>query len=117
MRAARSTTPYFYPISIDLEYRLPLSTRGAKTGHGRTVRLSSASIQFESEDYLPPGSTLEMLIAWPARLENAVALQLFVRGRTVRSRDRLITLEILCYEFRTRRQAFARANSGASPTL
>ena len=48
-----------------------------------------------------------MLIAWPARLENAVALQLFVRGRTVRSRDRLITVEIQRYEFRTRRQAFA----------
>ena len=107
MPGAKSATPYFYPISIDLEYRLPLSTMGAKTGHGRTVRLSSASIQFESEDYLPPGSTVEVLIAWPARLEYGVALQLFVRGRTVRSRDSLITLEIQRYEFRTRRQAFA----------
>jgi hypothetical protein len=102
MRANESATPYFYPISIDLECRL--ASRGmVKTGRGRTVRLSSASVQFVSGDYLPPESTVEIFIPWPAQLENAVALQLYVRGRTVRSQDPLITVEIQRYEFRTRR--------------
>lgn len=47
---------------------------------------------------------VEIFIEWPAQLENAVALQLYVRGRTVRSQDHLIILEIQRYEFRTRRK-------------
>ena len=104
MLADKSAPPYFYPISIDLEFRLVLHGMVVKTGHGRTVRLSSASVQFESGDYLPPESTVEIFIAWPAQLENAVALQLYVRGRTVRSQDHSVTVEILRYEFRTRRK-------------
>jgi hypothetical protein len=75
-----------------------------KTGCGQTVRFSSTCVQFESRDYLPPESMVEIFIAWPAQLENAVALQLYVRGRTVRSQDHLIILEIQRYEFRTRRK-------------
>ena len=117
MHARRPATPYFYPISVDLEFRLVLHGTVVKTGHGRTVRLSNASVQFESEDDLPPESTVEIFIAWPVRLENDVALQLHLRGRTVRSQDRYITLEIERYEFRTRRRRLLEVSDQAVPSF
>ena len=100
---AERHTPYYYPITIDLEYRLLSLGEVVKIGRGRTTRLASTCLQFESEDHIAPGKTVKISIAWPARLNNAVSLQLYLLGRTVPSADHgCITVEIQRYEFRTR---------------
>jgi len=69
---------YRYPIRIDLEYRLLKGSRVLKAGRGRTVNFSSSGILFESEESLPPAMRIHLSIAWPARLNNRVALNLHV---------------------------------------
>jgi hypothetical protein len=99
----RCENPYFYPITIDLEYRLWSLGVLVRTGRGRTTGLSSNRVEFESGDQLPPEMTVEIAIAWPVLLNDAVSLQLYVLGHTVRSSDHCITVVIQRYEFRTRR--------------
>lgn len=102
---------------IDLEYRL-LGRRGAvKNGQGRTVRLSSTRVQFECADYLPEQSKVEISIAWPARLDNGVGLKLWIAGRTLLSRDRLIVVEVQRYEFRTRSERASGISAPARTSL
>jgi hypothetical protein len=104
-----------YPLTIDLEYRLLLRGVVVGTGQGHTVRLSSAVVQFESADYLPLQRRVEICIAWPARLDNGVGLNLWIVGCTVPSEDRSIAVAIQRYEFRTRRELPLR-NGGQAKT-
>jgi hypothetical protein len=103
-RPRDSDKPHYYPITIDLEYRLLSRRVVVQSGCGRTIRLASTCVQFESGDRLPPEMKVEISIAWPARLNNAVSLQLYLLGRTVRSPEHCITVEIQRHEFRTRRE-------------
>jgi len=96
--------PYYYPITIDLEYRLWSGSVVVQTGRGRTTRLSSNRVEFESGDQLPLEMSVEIAIAWPVLLNNAVSLQLYVLGHTVHSPNHCIVVEIQRYEFRTRRE-------------
>jgi hypothetical protein len=100
---ARDLLPLEYPIQVDLEYRLCRLGEVVQAGTGRTARLSCSSVAFDTQDRLQPGGTVELFIAWPARLNNAVGLQLWIRGRTMHSADSHTVVEILRYNFRTRR--------------
>lgn len=102
MTEMRPEMPYYYPITIDLEYRSVGRGGAMKAGHGRTARISSTYLQFECADCLPLHSTLKISVVWPARLENGVGLKLCVVGRTVYASDHMIVVEIQRYEFRTR---------------
>ena len=106
-------TPYYYPLVIDLEYQLLGRGGAVKTGRGRTVRLSSACVQFECADYLPAQTKVEISIIWPARLDNGVGLKLWLVGRTVPSQDHSILVEIQRYEFRTRRERASEISAQA----
>jgi hypothetical protein len=99
---------------IDLEYRLLGRGGAVQAGRGRTVRLSSACVQFECADHLPEQSKVEISIVWPARLENGVGLKLCIVGRTVYSPDHTIVVEIRRYEFRTRSERATGVSAPAS---
>lgn len=99
---------------IDLEYRLVGLGGVVKTGRGRTVRFSSACLQFECADYLPAQSKVEVSMVWPARLENGVGLKLWVWGRTISSQDQTIVVEIQRYQFRTRSERASRVSAPAT---
>jgi hypothetical protein len=88
-----------------------------KTGHGRTVQLSSDRVLFESGDDLPHESTVELSIAWPARLNDTVGLQLWIQGRTVRSQNSCTAVEIERHEFRTQYGSSTRTNGRAHKSL
>ena len=83
----------------------------------RTVQLSSDRLLFESGDDLPYESTVELSIAWPARLNDTVGLQLWIRGRTVRSQNSCTVVEIERHEFRTHCERSARTNGRAHKSL
>ena len=101
--AAQRHTPYYYPITIDLEYRLLSLGEVVKIGRGRTTRLASTCLQFESGDHVPPGRLWKSLLPGQPRLNNAVSLQLYLLGRVVPSTNHgIITVEIQRYEFHTR---------------
>ncbi|HEV3199775.1 MAG TPA: hypothetical protein VGZ73_17850 [Bryobacteraceae bacterium] len=91
-----------YPIDAELEYKLIYERNVFETGQGKTINVSSSGILFESERALPPGMEIELSIAWPARLGDAVRLKLCVSGRTVRAQGKCTAVLIQRHIFRTR---------------
>jgi hypothetical protein len=71
-------------------------------GVGRTIYLSTSSVQIETEHGLPMGGMVELAVTWPVRLDNDVLLKLQIMGRTVRVEGEYTTINIARYEFRTR---------------
>ena len=71
-------------------------------GSGQTVNISSHGLLIVSEPSLPIGVLLEVEITWPSKLDGCISLNLFVRGRIVRSTGNQTGIAIKHYEFRTR---------------
>jgi PilZ domain len=74
-----------YPIAADLEYRAIGSDGSLLRGSGQSINLSASGVFFQSKQVLPPGTRIELTIAWPVRLNNVLALNLCVSGRVSRS--------------------------------
>jgi hypothetical protein len=74
-------------------------------GRGRSVKISSSGILIATEAALPLGALIEIVIAWPAKLDDGACLNLHVRGRTLRSYGNHTAVAIIRYEFRTRASA------------
>jgi len=91
-----------FPIEVDLSYLVLRGEAVDSTGHGRTINISSGGILFESVRSLRPGSHIELSIAWPARIDGIVQMQLQASGRTVRQQDNTTAVQILHHEFRTK---------------
>ncbi|HJT86784.1 MAG TPA: PilZ domain-containing protein, partial [Bryobacteraceae bacterium] len=91
-----------YDISVEVEYHGLHRGRAIHTGLGRTVNLSSSGVLFESDEALPSGITVHLWIRWPVRLNDAVLLNLFIVGRTVRSQGNHTAVRFVRHEFRTR---------------
>jgi len=90
-----------YPVAAELEYTLPAG-KPLRRGRGWTVTVSNTAIVFEAGESLPRHSPIELLIAWAARLNEEVGLQLWVSGTVGETQARRVTVAILGYEFRTR---------------
>jgi hypothetical protein len=103
-----------FPIDSGVEYRI---LRGGKTvgsGQGRTLNISSSGVLFESGARLSPGATVELSIAWPARLYGSAPIQLRVRGKAVRISGAIAAVRISAYDFLTKaRAANAASNAGS----
>jgi len=74
-----------FPIEVAVSFKLRHNGKIIRTGSGRTVDLSSRGVRILADINLPAGSKIELCIAWPALLEDGVALNLFVSGQVVRS--------------------------------
>jgi len=91
-----------YPVNVAVEYRAVLADRGVVKGTGTTVNLSSAGVLFETSAPLPRGVDVELDIAWPTKLNDTVALNLHVKGRTIRAHGVYTVVSFTRTEFRTR---------------
>jgi len=102
-----------FPIDSALEYKVLRQGRVLDAGQGRTVNISSSGVLFESDARFAPGATMELSIAWPARLGGAAPIQLYLRGRAVRVAGGITAVRIVAYDFRTKARA-ANATAKAS---
>jgi hypothetical protein len=91
-----------YPVAADVAYRLMWRGRAFREGLGRIVDISSSQVLMAIDDILPVDSTVELRIAWPAKLDDNVALSLHVKGRALTSVGNHAAVAIEGYEFRTR---------------
>src|SRR6266566_3757506 len=92
---------YRYPVKEALEYKIVLRNRKVLNGIGGTVNVSSGGVLVQTAHSLPRGVTIELSIAWPARLNHTVALKLHVIGQTVRTQGNCTGVVIRRHEFRT----------------
>ena len=100
--------PRAYPIVLKVDYKLP---HGAMSGHGWTASLSSKIVEFIAAEPLPLHSQINLSIAWPALLNEKVALRLCIQGQVIKSGDNCVLVQMQRYEFRTK----ASSSSALSP--
>jgi hypothetical protein len=96
-RAARR-----YPIEIAVVYRIVRKGKVLQRGIGLTRNLSSGGLLMESTANLSVGTDVEVFLAWPARLEGEINLNLWIQGRTVRVGENCTAIAIQRSDFRTR---------------
>lgn len=99
--STRKVASQHFPIDVNVEFTVQAS--GSKVvGRGRTVTVSANEFSFTCAETLPPQGAITFSIAWPVKLNGAVALNLCGRGRYVRTRADRATVEFASYEFRIR---------------
>lgn len=91
-----------YTIDLKLRYKLFRFGNVARTGEGRSLNLSSGGAMIECDTPLPKGCEVELTLAWPAVIDDHVALSLVVQGCTVRSVGTRTAIAFTRHAFRTR---------------
>jgi hypothetical protein len=92
-----------YPIILQLQYKLPNQDPAQQTGSGRTLSISSGGIFFQTKNRLPLGCEIDLAIDWPCVLDGVCLLKLVVHGYVVRHDAKGTAVEVIRYEFRTRK--------------
>jgi len=87
-----------YPGTVVLRYRL--RDDSSRSGFGTLVNLSTAGVLFHTGDCLSAGSGIELFIPWLSRANRAIAIEVYVSGRVVRTETAAIAVELEHYEFR-----------------
>jgi hypothetical protein len=64
--------------------------------------MSSRGVLFTTETILPKGARIELTVSWPAKLDDAVPLNLVTMGIVVRTGAKDAAIAMEKYEFRTR---------------
>jgi hypothetical protein len=98
-----------YPLKLQVQCRVAQSDQ---VYSGTIVDMSSGGICFACPEVFPRGTKIELAIDWPISLDD-VLLQLRVTGPVVRQDKRGTAIDILRYEFHTRK---AHAAHNAMPT-
>ncbi|HEY1338471.1 MAG TPA: PilZ domain-containing protein [Bryobacteraceae bacterium] len=88
-----------YAIQSDLEYSLMRRGRVVAAGRGQSIDISSGGMLFEASEPLPLGFSIAVVLPWPARFSQTLALELEVSGRIVRSEGNRIAIQIVHHEF------------------
>jgi hypothetical protein len=91
-----------YPIIAQADYLLP-ENRGQAT----TVDMSSGGVLLKTKARLPFGHSIQILIDWPALLEQRYPLRLVIFGHVLRSNATEAVVTIQRYEFRLRPRSAA----------
>ena len=89
-----------YPVAMEMKYKT--RARTPRVGLGKTYSMSNRDVTFTTDQPLEQGTLLEISIAWPALLNDRVALQLVVEGEVVQRQGTEMTARILKHHFRTR---------------
>jgi len=89
-----------YPVAMEIKYKI--RSRTPRVGMGQTSSMSSREVVFTADQPIQEGTLMEVSIAWPALLNNRVALQLVIDGEIVRCGETEMTARIIKHHFRTR---------------
>ncbi|HUK15004.1 MAG TPA: hypothetical protein VLW65_01260 [Bryobacteraceae bacterium] len=104
-----------FPLALEMQYHVVGGPERETRGAGRTLWMSSREVIFETERTLPAGTELEILVSWPALLEDRIGLQLWIRGFVLHTLSHGMTAGILKYQFRTRALVRAEGAHASSP--
>ncbi|HKE25370.1 MAG TPA: hypothetical protein VKB88_23590 [Bryobacteraceae bacterium] len=102
--AVKGTRPLspnsWFPIQVEIEYKVIDSTRGPVAGHGLTVGMSREEIWFLLGTPVDDGAVVEVWVDWPARLESGVALQFYAQGAVRVTDNGRAALKVFRHDFR-----------------
>ena len=89
-----------YPVAMELKYKT--RARTPRVGLGKTRWMSNRDVTFTTDQPMEQGTSLEISIAWPALLNDQVALQLVVEAEITSCQETEMRARILKHHFRTR---------------
>ena len=90
-----------FPIALNADYKVIRRGRVDVLGSARTINIASRGVLLDANASLSTGTSIELLINWPLRLEGVCPLKLVVSGRVIRSDNTGVDIEAKHYEFRT----------------
>jgi hypothetical protein len=90
-----------FDIECEMRFRLLDSRRHLPQQSGKSINISSKGILFEVPADLPVGKRVELMIAWPAMLNEKCRLKMVAVGRIVRAEGNRVAALIQKHEFRT----------------
>ena len=90
-----------FDLKCELRYRLLDSRHHLPQQSGKTINISSKGAIFETTSALPVGKRVELIISWPAKLNERVGLKMVALGRVIRSSQSRAAVCLLTHEFRT----------------
>ena len=91
-----------FPITAQSQYILA-GTKGQAT----TTDISSGGVFLKTEKILPVGKQIQVLIDWPALLDQRCPLRLVIVGKVLRSAEGGTAVGIIRYDFRIRPRSAA----------
>jgi len=104
-KAYRQTGPSFaqserrqhrrYPITAELEYILT-----GNRAQATTLNISSGGVFLKTDQILPVGDQIRVLINWPVLLDQRCPLRLVITGRILRSDEAGAAVGIIRYDFK-----------------
>jgi hypothetical protein len=83
-------------------------------GNCVTCNLSSGGVFLKTKHALPIVKRIQLLIDWPAKLDNRLSLRLLVKGRVLRSTEEGTAVRVLAYEFRVHSRQVGAGGRSAS---
>lgn len=92
---------YRFPVEAKLRYLLLKGKTIVAAGYGKTINISSSGLLFQSKRSLEEHQQIEISMAWPARINGSVGMQLRVSGETVRMQGDCTAVRIAHHEFHT----------------
>jgi hypothetical protein len=90
-----------FDLECELRYRLLDSRRHFPQQAGKTINISSKGAIFETTAQLPVGKRVELIISWPAKLNEKCGLKMIAQARVIRSNESRAAVALLTHEFRT----------------
>ena len=101
-----------FPITAQVEYILD-----GHRGSAKTVDIGSGGVLLKTGTLLEIGQKIEVLIDWPALLDERVVIRLVIFGKVLRSNEAGTAVEIRQYEFRVRAHNRFRRSPGCAGHL
>jgi hypothetical protein len=89
-----------YRIEAVVSYKVFSRNKLVGVGSGSTLNISSGGVLFKSANAVPPRRRIELAVAWPFRLDNVTALELWATGTTLPPRGGCTAVKITRYDFR-----------------
>ena len=90
-----------YPITLEVEYKVPSANAVRQKGFGRTINISSRGVLLDISDPLPILCPIQLSINWPFLLDRSVALKLLLYGEIVRVLGNRIAVKVTGHTFHT----------------
>jgi hypothetical protein len=89
-----------YPVNVSLNYRM-LHNGAVVDGTGWLENMSSSGFLLQTLNPLPTGVQIEISVPWPGHFQKDISVNLWARGRVVRTQDGGAAIRIMQYEYRT----------------
>jgi hypothetical protein len=102
-----------------VEFRFGALRASIPGGKAWTISISSRMILIEPDHRIRIGQRLQVVIDWPALVDDRIPLKLHVTGRTVSTDETGLAIEVKTYEFRiaAAKSAMVRPSILGSPEI